>query len=199
MCRLPESDSYTACWKPMLEINEYGFPFLQQHVATFLQNATDSMLAMSSLPPMDRVSPPAYDYAADAREVARVMSTIVTQAQKDEVKFFDSKLDVALAIIGTLLLGYGLPIEEIVLHSIGETSAVHDAGIAVWKSKLLHSRIRPTSVVQRLFPDETLTINDGVEILGKRFQALVRVMPHSEFPSGSPCMYQAIDSYITIL
>ncbi|CAK0908878.1 unnamed protein product [Prorocentrum cordatum] len=194
-----DSGSYTACWKPMLEINEYGFPFLQQHVATFLQNATDSMLAMSSLPPMGRVSPPAYDYAADAREVARVMSTIVTQAQKDEVKFFDSKLDVALAIIGTLLLGYGLPIEEIVLHSIGETSAVHDAGIAMWKSKLLHSRIRPTSVVQRLFPDETLTINDGVEILGKRFQALLRVMPHSEFPSGSSCMCQAIDEYITDL
>ena len=39
-------------------------------------------------------------------------------------------------------------------HSFGETSAVHDAGVAVWKNKLLNSRIRPTTVIhtQALHP-----------------------------------------------
>ena len=37
-------------------------------------------------------------------------------------------------------------------HSFGETSAVHDAGVAVWKNKLLNSRIRPTTVIHRSSP-----------------------------------------------
>ena len=43
-------------------------------------------------------------------------------------------------------------------HSFGETSAVHDAGVAVWKNKLLNSRIRPTTVIHRaLHPDDSFT------------------------------------------
>ena len=65
------------------------------------------------------------------------------------------KLNVALGLIGTLLLGYGQSIEEIMFHSFGETSAVHDAGVAVWKNKLLNSRIRPTTVTHTSSPHPT--------------------------------------------
>ena len=36
-------------------------------------------------------------------------------------------------------------------------------------------------------------------MLGKHFQALVQVMPHSEYPSGSSCVCQAVDEYLTAL
>ena len=48
--------------------------------------------------------------------------------------FFDGKLNIGIGIIATLLLGYGQTTEEIMLHSVGETIAVHDSGVAVWKN-----------------------------------------------------------------
>ena len=64
------------------------------------------------------------------------MSNLITQQQIDEVTFFDGKVNIAIGIIATLLLGYGQTVEEILLHSVGETIAVHDSGVAVWKNKL---------------------------------------------------------------
>ena len=127
------------------------------------------------------------------------MARLTTQQQIDEVAFFDGKINIAIGIIATLLLGYGQTAEEILLHSVGETIAVHDSGVAVWKNKLQNSRIRPTTVIQALYPERRFTINNNISLRGKHFQALVRTMPHSEFPSGSSCVCQAIDEYTTDL
>ena len=127
------------------------------------------------------------------------MARLRTEQQTDEVAFFDSKLNVAIGISATMLLGYGQTIEEILLHSVGETAAVHDSGVAVWKNKLQNSRIRPTSVIQALYPERRFIINNNVSVLGKYFQSLVRTMPHSEYPSGSSCVCQAVDEYLTDL
>ena len=62
------------------------------------------------------------------------MSSLITQQQIDEVAFFDGKVNIAIGIIATLLLGYGQTTEEILLHTLGETIAVHDSGVAVWKN-----------------------------------------------------------------
>ena len=59
------------------------------------------------------------------------MSNLITQQQIDEVTFFDGKVNIAIGIIATLLLGYGQTAEEILLHTLGETIAVHDSGVAV--------------------------------------------------------------------
>ena len=127
------------------------------------------------------------------------MAGLTTQQQIDEVAFFDGKLNIGIGIIATLLLGYGQTTEEILLHSVGETAAVHDSGVAVWKNKLQNSRIRPTSVIQALYPERRFIINNNVSVLGKYFQSLVRTMPHSEYPSGSACVCQAINEYLTDL
>ena len=81
------------------------------------------------------------------------MARLTTQQQIDEVAFFDGKINIAIGLIATLLLGYGQTAEEILLHSVGETIAVHDSGVAVWKNKLQNSRIRPTTVIQALYPE----------------------------------------------
>jgi hypothetical protein len=174
-----------------------GFLFAQQHVAAFLQDSKDSTLVMTDLPPMSRAQGGTYNYPLEVDLLIKKLSNITTQKQKTEIKFFDGKLNIALGMIGKLLLGYGQSIEEIMLHSFGETTAVHDSGVAVWKNKLLHSRIRPTTAIQTLYPEKRFAINEGIEVLGKHFQALVRVMPHSEYPSGSACVCQAIEEYLT--
>jgi len=118
------------------------------------------------------------------------MADVTTQQQVDEIAFFDVKLNVANGITATLLLGYGATVEELLLNSVGETIAVHDSGVAVWKNKLQNSRIRPTTVIQTMYPERRFTINQNISVLGKYFQALVRTMPHSEYPSGSSCVCQ---------
>jgi len=186
------------CWKPLLELSR-GFPFSQQHVAPFLQAATDATLTMNVLPTMSSVPAGAYDYPSEVITLVAKMATVTTQTQIDEVIFFDGKVNIALGILVTMMLGYGQSIDEMLWHTFGETSAVHDSGVAVWKNKLLNSRIRPTTVIQELYPEESFVINNGIEVFGKHFQALVRVMPHSEYPSGSSCVCQAIDEYLTAL
>ena len=102
---------------------------------------------MMPLPPMDRTANPKFDYPMLVKELVRKMSTVTTQQQKDEIRFFNDKLNVALGGLFTLVLSYGQSIEEVMFHGFGETSAVHDSGVAVWKNKLMNSRIRPTSVI----------------------------------------------------
>ena len=186
------------CWKPLLELS-LGFPFSQQHVAPFLQAATDSTLTMNVLPTMSSLRRGAYDYPSEVTTLVAKMATVSTQAQIDEVTFFDGKLNIALGILVTTMPGYGQSVDEMLWHSFGETSAVHVSGVTVWKNKLLNSRIRPTTVIQELYPEESFVINNGIEVLGKHFQALVRVMPHSEYSSGSSCVCQAVDEYLTAL
>jgi len=195
----PAGPSLNACWKPLKDSDGRGSFCDQEHVAAFLQRATDEDLIMAAMPSMDRATPgPEYDdYSSMVPAVIAKLANVTTKAQKNEVKLFDSKLNVAAGLISTLMLGYGSTVEEIMLHSIGESSAVADAVVAVWKNKLLNSRVRPTTVIQTNYPNEDFTINDGITLRGKHFQALVRVMPHSEFPSGSSCMCQAIKEFLT--
>eukprot|EP00964_Phaeocystis_antarctica_P045450 scaffold26167_cov59-Phaeocystis_antarctica.AAC.1 len=145
---------------------------------------------IGTLPPMSRAQADQAtynDYPAMVNTVVGKMAGLRTEQQTDEVAFFDGKLNVAIGISASMLLGYGQTVEEILLHSVGETAAVHDSGVAVWKNKLQNSRIRPTSVIQALYPERRFIINNNVSVLGKYFQALVRTMPHSEYPSGSAC------------
>ena len=193
--RRVEKKSPTACWKMPQDIDEHGRATRVQHVATFLRNASSDMLLATDMPVIPRVDGAAYDYPADTQLLLQRMAQVNTPQQHDEIRFFDAKLNLALGMIASLLLEYGQSVEEIILHSFGESTTTFDSGVVVWKSKLLNSRIRPQSVVQQLYPDERLTINDGVEVWGRHFQSLIRVMPHSEFPSASACLCQAIKDY----
>lgn len=188
---------YTACWKHLPETDGYGFPFLQQVTAPYLVDANDAQLHVNTMPAMPPVADGAYDYPAEVDAVIDSMSKVTTQAHRDEIALFDSKTVLEGRIFFTSMTSYGLPYEEAILSVYGQVTSVHDSGVAVWKNKLLNSRIRPTSLIQKLYPDKEFTINQGIKVKGKYFQAVVRVMPHSEYPSGSSCVCQAIDEWLT--
>ena len=82
-----------------------GSAFAQRHVAAFLQDATDSMLVMGSLPPMSRAyaDQVTYDYPSMVETVIAKMSSLVTQTQLDEVAFFDDKVLISSETSKTLL------------------------------------------------------------------------------------------------
>lgn len=91
----------------------------------------------NSLPPMERADASAedFDYPAEVAALEARMAMVATLEQVLEVRFFDSKLNVALAIIGTLLLGYGQSVEAIMLHSFGETTAVYESGTPAMRAR----------------------------------------------------------------
>tara|TARA_B100000795_G_scaffold118168_1_gene87905 strand:+ start:615 stop:1355 length:741 start_codon:yes stop_codon:yes gene_type:complete len=158
-----------------------GSAFAQRHVAAFLQDATDSMLVMGNLPPMSRAhaDQATYDYPSMVDTVIVKMSSLVTQTQLNEVAFFDDKVLISSEIGTILLFAYRQTFEELALQNFGQSAAIYDSSVAVWKNKLQNSRIRPTTVINALYPERRFTINQNISVLGKHFQSLIRTMPHS--------------------
>ena len=80
------------------------------------------------------------------------------------------------------------------------TSAEHDATVVAWKEKVRHDLVRPTTFIQRTKESDTINTWGGPyagtqQIRGKDFQPYKRVMPHSEYPSGSACLCEAIQEF----
>lgn len=76
----------------------------------------------------------------------------------------------------------------------GLSSAEYDALLSAWREKVHFDRVRPTTVIQNWGSDELDTYNGDPSstssdiIAARDFQAYIRVMPHSEYPSGSACL-----------
>ena len=75
---------------------------------------------------------------------------------------------------------------------MGYTAAQYDAMVSAWKEKRRWDRVRPTTVIKRR-GDELITTYAGPykgsqTIKARDFEAYQRVMPHSEYPSGSGCI-----------
>lgn len=87
------------------------------------------------------------------------------------------------------------------LYLLGISLGYEDGTIMAWTEKVRHDLVRPTTVIQRwgsdkivTYPGRKTTLDEPAadmeakEIDARNFEAFVRVMPHSEFPSGSSCI-----------
>ena len=111
-----------------------GFAFGQRHVAAFLQGATDSMLVIGTLPPMSRAQADQATYNDYPVMVKRSHTHHIDVQHHCTCHPHHAGKHTVVGKMATLLLGYGQTTDEIVLHSVGETIAVHDSGVAVWKN-----------------------------------------------------------------
>ena len=74
--------------------------------------------------------------------------------------------------------------------------AIYDATLLVWKEKIVHNAVPPTTAVHQLLKDEVVNTYAGPfsgakDIKAKDWQPHIRVMPHAEYPSGSACICTA--------
>ena len=95
---------------------------------------------------------------------------------------------------------YSLTLEEQVFYEVGISLDEHDAIVQVWREKVRHDLVRPTTVIQRWGNDTLHTftgdVSGGVGLINARdVQPFIRVMPHSEYPSGSACLCTAYQEY----
>lgn len=73
---------------------------------------------------------------------------------------------------------------------LGEVLAQYDAVMLAWKEKVRHDLVRPTTMIRRLLKGKKVRafkgFGKGVGVVdAEEWEPIVRVQPHSEFPSAS--------------
>ena len=68
-----------------------------------------------------------------------------------------------------------------------------DSIIITWKEKVRHDLVRPTTLIHSL-GDEEVESAMGTH-KARDWAPHIRVMPHSEFPSGSACICKSLQEF----
>jgi len=192
-------------WKPMLEDNGRGYFTEQQFVTPHIgETAKRAILSdnefNSRLAQGVTYNKPTKDHKTEARAVAeRLRLTATDDMKKAKIEFYDNKIAVTFAILGSVA-AYGPTFEQIVNFSFGLTASEYDSILVAWKEKVTHDRVRPTTWIQNKMAEEDFVTYGGPfqgvkTIKGKEFESWSRVMPHSEYISGSACICQSLKDY----
>jgi hypothetical protein len=185
-------------WMPLLEDNKKGYETRQQHVTPHIgSQAKPAVLTRAEI--NSRTVPrPTYDYDYEALVVTeRLRATAQSDETKVMIEFFDNKLNVAGVVIQTVAGALQLGYEQTLNFVLTLTAGDYDATILAWKEKVNHDAVRPTTWIQEEMAELEFTTYAGAykgvrTIKGKNFESYVRVMPHSEYVSGSACICQAL-------
>jgi len=182
-------------WMPLVESNGIGFFYTQEHVTPQL-GVVKGLFATEEQ--MNRTADaPNYDLLAEMELTYKRVAS-VTDKEIAMVSLMDDKLELIMHTWMAINDVHPLGFEESSLWSLGFTSAEHDAIINVWREKVRHDLIRPTSVSHHLVPEKNVTWFDGTNISSSQWQPLIRVMPHAEYPSGSSAICRAVADYLQL-
>jgi len=180
-------------WKPLSEDNGKGFSYDYAHITPHIgRTAVTKTIARTELESRD-ADHPHYDYDA---EVALVIERLADLATNDTAKmlveFFDNKALVFVAILNAAEPLVGWSWEERQLFLVGYYAGEYDAVVQAWLEKVRWDRVRPTTLIKANGDERIITFGGpfrGVQTIKSRdFEAYKRVMPHSEYPSGSACI-----------
>jgi len=201
-------------WKPQLESNMLGFVQANGHIvphignmATFLvdkatHKATYGIQDNGANPPV----PNSYAGADMTAMLNTTMQAVAAAAQdvpagKDTVDFMDNKINLAGGMMMRMRERFLMSFEEQVYYHVGYTTAEMDSVILAWEAKIKYNRARPTQLVNdgnHGYSGDTLSWN-GIEygmIANSQWDAMIRVMPHAEYPSGSGCICTVVAHYV---
>jgi hypothetical protein len=201
-----------------LEENGRGFFYYQEHVTPHIGTTA----VFRYLPESERTTRYAPDpaYTPNRRkEMRRVVDrmALLDDVKKMQVEAFDNKVLIANAVFGAFVgkvltdgyqdtelgqSGLILSYERLVHFVAGYLAAEYDSVIIAWKEKIRYDLIRPTSTIKRWKGGTkeitTWTPNTvGVQTFqSSDFEAYIRVMPHSEYVSGSACLFEGVKDYV---
>lgn len=188
-------------WKPLEEDNGRGYTVRQDHVTPHIGTLAKSAFLSRADIDARNATNPYYNYRRESRKVARrLRRTALNQNnEKELIEFFDDKIAVTFKVIEAVA-AHGTSFEQTLNYVLGVTASEYDATLVAWKEKVRHDLIRPTTYIQDEMPDVEFETYGGpgmgvLPVLGKNFDAWVRVMPHSEYVSGSACICIAIEEY----
>jgi len=192
-------------WEPLLETDGNGYFTKQEHVTPFagftgrLYGMTVSEYESFTIPK------PNYDYCKEADFVlseTRRMST--DDMKKVELEVYDSKFTSLLPMEINWAIENGVSSFEFWFNDMTLVTAMYDATLLVWREKVAHNAVRPTTVVHALKGDEEIETYAGPfagskKVKGFDWQPYIRTMPHAEYPSGSSCICTAYAETLQLL
>mmetsp|Transcript_12974 Transcript_12974/g.31623 ORF Transcript_12974/g.31623 Transcript_12974/m.31623 type:complete len:547 (+) Transcript_12974:209-1849(+) len=184
----------TAAWQPLIDSDGLGFFYAQEHVTPHIGFQAKPVILSRADLDAKKLDAPNYDYEVEI-DMTLERTANLSNYQETMIKFMDNKINIAGGMIMRLRGKYALSLEAQVFYHYGYTSSEHDAVLLAWKEKIRHDRIRPTSIIRHLRGDDNIT-SFGETYKAKDWQALIPVMPHSEYPSGSGCICLAVAQFI---
>lgn len=200
------SDMY---WQPLLEDDGLGYfsrqEFVTPHIGFHAKYKLRDPASVPNLPD------PNYDYRLESLKlINHVLDSASNKTKWDMITFYDRKFLVRLMIQEVMKEQFSeeYTFEDELLFVFGLSAAEHDAVLHAWRQKVVHDLVRPPTVIHRWGEDILYTFdgnrkNPGItdSLAARDFQAFIRVMPHSEYPSGSSCMCKSYaeftDAYTT--
>ncbi|CAB9524151.1 expressed unknown protein [Seminavis robusta] len=190
-------------WQPLDDNDNNGFFSAQHHVTPHIGFMGKAKLH-DSVDDFPTAPDPEYNYREEALEVVeRLKETASDPIKKQKIAFFDNKLLVINLVEGYVKRKFNenYSFEDEILYIEGMSAGEYEATLMAWRAKVQHDLVRPTTVIQRWGNDQLETFDgnkeaDGPGIIAARdFQAFQRVMPHSEYPSGSSCICTAYSEF----
>jgi len=200
-------DGKNRYWQPLLESDGRGYFSRQEHVTPHIGfHAKHTLRDPATHTPLES---PTIDYEPESLLVLdRLRDAAANRTKWDKIAFYDKKFLVRLLLQESIRKQFRstYTFEDELLFTHGISAAEHDAVIAAWREKVRHDLVRPTTVVQRwgehLLPGAFDGVRDSehyrdpvgpglADIRAADMHAFVRVMPHSEYPSGSSCICAA--------
>jgi len=185
-----ESDIDDA-WVPLLETDNNGYFWRHEHVTPHIGHTVKPLI----LDEYRKAKDPQYDYDLEIELLLeRLRNLAVNDTQKITVEFFDNKLLVRGAIQRAFLAQYkdSITLEDYANFLIGISAAEYDTMLQAWNQKVEYDLIRPTTIIQRLGKQQITTYGgpyQGIKTIDAQdFEPYQRIMPHSEYPSGSACL-----------
>lgn len=201
-------------WTPQLESNMLGFVQANSHTVphfgnmnTFLvdkvnHKATYGITDNGANPPV----PDSYSGADMSALLKETLDAVADYAQdepagEDIVRFMDNKINLAGGLIMRMRDRFAMSFEEQVYYHVGYTVAEMDSVILAWEAKTQYNRVRPTALINDGNYGYFGTINswNGIgygPIEASQWDAMIRVMPHAEYPSGSGCICTVVAQYV---
>ena len=190
---LPNMTSSTA-WQPLRENDSRGFVFYGEHVTPHI-GLTGRFKIASSIVQAQTTPAPNYTYKDVEIPLLLERMRLLNDESKMLIELFDDKLRLAFVILGNLLATYPeLTWEDAIHFFVGFTAVEHDAILLTWREKRRHDLARPPTLIRRLGPTRMLDTFPTV-LKATEFEPYIRTMPHSEFPSGSASICNAIQNY----
>jgi len=183
-------------WQPLSDSDGNGYFSAQEHVTPHIGFKAKTKL-YDSVDDFPTCPDPQYDYYEESLKVIeRLKETSSDPVKKQKIAYFDNKLLVINNIENHVKQQFAkdYSFEEEILYIDGMSNAEYEATLMAWRAKVLHDLVRPTTIIKRWGSDVLNTFGgdksvDGpVDIAARDFEAFLRVMPHSEYPSGSSCI-----------
>mmetsp|Transcript_14781 Transcript_14781/g.26439 ORF Transcript_14781/g.26439 Transcript_14781/m.26439 type:complete len:398 (+) Transcript_14781:129-1322(+) len=142
------------------------------------------------------------DEAIDVLDRTRIMAT--SDEQKVKIELFDSKFTSLLPFQIEWSVRSGQGEFDFWYNDMVLVNAMFMATVLVWKEKVVHNRVRPTTVIHELLGDTPVDTYagpfEGVQtIKANEWQPYIRTMPHAEYPSGSACICTAFKEAMQFL